>query len=87
MTQFRVRHDSVQGVAWLCSACGVAQLGYGVNQHRVQSGSDEGCDVAQLRMGHGSVRVRPSSVWVRHGSTGCSVEKQGAAWKRRVQRR
>jgi hypothetical protein len=46
MTQFRVHLDSVQGVAWLCSACGVAQLGYGVNQHRVQSGSDEGCDVA-----------------------------------------
>ena len=79
MTQFRVRHDSVQGVAWLYSACGVAQLGYGVNQHRVQSGSDEGCDVAQLRMGHGSVRVRPSSVSVRHGSAGYSVEKEGAA--------
>jgi hypothetical protein len=79
MTQFRVQLDSVQGVAWLCSACGVAQLGYSVNQHRVQSGSDEGCDVAQLRMGHGSVRVRPSSVRVRHGSAGCSVEKEGAA--------
>ena len=79
MTQFRVRHDSVQGMAWLCSACGVAQLGYCVNQHRVQSGSDEGCDVAQLRMGHGSVRVRPSSVSVRHGSAGCSMEMEGAA--------
>jgi hypothetical protein len=32
MTPFRVRYDSVQGVAWLSSACGVAQLGYGVNQ-------------------------------------------------------
>ncbi len=71
MTQFRVQLDSVQGVAWLCSAR--------VNQHRVQSGSDEGCDVAQLRMGHGSVRVRPSSVRVRHGSAGFSVEKEGAA--------
>ena len=79
MTQFKVQLDSVQGVAWLCSACGVAQLGYGVNQHRVQSGSDEGCDVAQLRMGRGSVRVRPGSVRVWHGSAGCSTEMQGAA--------
>jgi hypothetical protein len=57
--------------------CGSARVR--LNQHRVQSGSDEGCDVAQLRMGHGSVRVWPSSVRVRHGSAGCSVEKEGAA--------
>ena len=79
MTQFRVRHDSVQDVAWLSSACGVAQLGYGVNQHRVRRGSVEGCDVAQLRMGPGSVRVQPGSVRVRNGSAGCGAEKQGAA--------
>ncbi len=47
MTQFRVRHDSVQDVAWLSSACGVAQLVYGMNQHRVRRGSVEGCDLAQ----------------------------------------
>jgi hypothetical protein len=26
VTQFRVRHDSVTSVAWVISACGVAQL-------------------------------------------------------------
>ena len=79
MTQFRVRHDSVQDVAWLSSACGVAQLGYGQNQHRVRRGSVEGCVVAQLRMGPGSVKVQPGSVKVRNGSAGCGAEKQGAA--------
>jgi hypothetical protein len=78
MTQFRVRHDSVLDVAWLSSACGVAQLGYGVNQQRVRRGSVKGCDVDQLRMGRGSVRVRPGSVRVWHGSAGCSAEMQGA---------
>jgi hypothetical protein len=55
VTQFRVRHDSFQGAAWLISACGVAQLGCGVNQYRVPHGSVEGCNVAQLRMERGSV--------------------------------
>jgi hypothetical protein len=59
-----------------------------VNQYRVCCGSVEGCDVAQLRMGCGLVRVqcgkvkdaawlsrmRCGSVRVRRGSV------QGAAW-------
>jgi hypothetical protein len=82
MTQFRVRHDSVQDVAWLSSARGVAQLGYGVNQHRVWRGSVKGCDVAQLRMGRGSVEygawLSKGVAWlsrVRRGKAGCSVAK------------
>jgi hypothetical protein len=73
VTQFRVRHDTVKGAAWLISACGVAQLGCGVNQYRVRCSSDEGCDMAQLRMGRGLVRVQP---WL----------SKGAAWLSRVQR-
>ncbi len=42
MTQFRVRRDSVQVATWLISACGVAQLGCGVNQYRVRLGLVEG---------------------------------------------
>ncbi len=57
-----MRHVSVQDVAWISSACGVAQLGYGLNQHRVRRGSVEGCDVAQLRMGPDSIRVQLGSV-------------------------
>jgi hypothetical protein len=41
----------------------------------------------QFRVWRGSVedgawlsRVRPGSVRVRHGSTGCGVANQGAAW-------
>ncbi len=79
MTQFRVRHDSVQDVAWLSSAFGVAQLGYSVNQYRVRRGSVEGCDVAELRMARGSLRVRPGSVRVLYGSAGCGTEKKDAA--------
>jgi hypothetical protein len=52
----------------------VAQPGCGVNQYRVRRGSVEGCDVALLRMGCGSVRVQCGSVqgavWL---SSGCSV--------------
>jgi hypothetical protein len=60
VTQFRVRrgHFSV--------CCGAR-----VNQYRVWCGSVEGCDVAQLRMGCGSVRVQCGSV-------------KGAAWLSRV---
>ncbi len=46
----------------------------------VQHDSVEGCDLAQLTMGRGLVRVRPGSVRVgpgtvrvRHGSAGCGV--------------
>ncbi len=67
MTQFKVRRDSVQGAAWLISACGVAQPGCGMNQYRVGRVSVEGCDVAQLRMGRDSVRMQCGSV-------------QGAVW-------
>ncbi len=73
MAQFRVRRDSVQDASWLISACGVAQPGCGVNQYRVWLGSVEGCDVVQLRMVRGSIRVQCGSV-------------QGAAWLSRVQR-
>jgi hypothetical protein len=41
VTQCRVRHDSVQVAAWIIAACGVAQLGCGVNQYRVRRGSVE----------------------------------------------
>ncbi len=41
MTQFSLRHDSVQDAAWLISACGVAQLGCGANQYMVRHGSVE----------------------------------------------
>ncbi len=41
MTQLSLRHDSVQVAVWLISACGVAQLGCGVNQYRVRRGSVE----------------------------------------------
>ncbi len=44
-----------------------------MNQYRVRHGSVEGCDVAQLRMGRGSV-------WVQCGSV------QGAAWLSKVRR-
>jgi len=62
-----VQRDSVQGAAWLISACGVAQKGCDVNQYRVLCGLVEGCDVAQLRMERGSVRMQCGSV-------------KGAAW-------
>jgi hypothetical protein len=44
-----------------------------VNQYRLRRGSVEGCDVAQLWMGCGSVRVQCGSV-------------QGAVWLSKVRR-
>ncbi len=59
MTQFSLRHDSVQGAAWLISACGVAQLGWGVNQYRVRRGSVE--DGAWLSKG--GARLSMGAAW------------------------
>ncbi len=44
-----------------------------MNQYRVRRDSVEGCDMAQLRMGSGSVRVQFGSV-------------QGAVWLSKVRR-
>jgi hypothetical protein len=90
MTQFRVQRDSVQGAAWLISVCSVAQPGCSMDQYRVWRGSVEGCDVAQLRMGRGSIRVQCGSVqgvaWlsrVRHGSESLRRGSvQGVGWLR-----
>jgi len=44
-----------------------------MNQYRVQRGSVEGCDMAQLRMGRGSVRVQCGSVQGAACSVRCGV--------------
>jgi hypothetical protein len=52
VTQFSLWHDSVQGAAWLISACGVAQLGCGVNQYMVRHGSvEEGAWLSRVGRG------------------------------------
>ncbi len=89
--------DLVQGAAWIISACGVGgSARVQRDQYKVCCGSVEGCDVAQLRMGCGSVRVQCGSVkgaawlsrvpWgsvrVRRGSVqgGAASSVQGAVW-------
>jgi hypothetical protein len=66
VSQFSLRHDSVQGAARLISACGVAQLGRGVNQYRVRCGSIE--DGAWLSKG---------GVWLSMGAAWLSRVQRG----------
>ncbi len=66
MTQLSLRHDSVEGTAWHISACGVAQLGCGVNQYRVRRGSVE--DGAWLSKG---------GAWLSMGASWLSRVRRG----------
>jgi hypothetical protein len=60
MTQLQVWHGSFQRAVWL-------SYRVRLNQYRVRGDSVKGYNMAQLRMGHGFVKVRPGSVRVRRG--------------------